>query len=168
MAWLNSKLEALGVGRIVITGGFAVELYTGRTYRTMDVDVICDGVKCHEVVEEFLREIGERIARGYIPRDEELALKSIDIVSTSYARKAPPVKIKVNDMHIYIEPPEILIAMYLAAWKHWNSTEDRDKALWLLIATREIIDYKLLSEEVKSRNAEDKLNELMKLIKQRS
>ena len=52
MAWLNSRLEALRIGRIIITGGFAVELYTGRVYRTMDVDIICDGAKCHEVVEK--------------------------------------------------------------------------------------------------------------------
>jgi len=39
-AWLNTRLEERGIGRIIITGDFAVEIYTGRAYRTMDVDVL--------------------------------------------------------------------------------------------------------------------------------
>ncbi len=35
----------MGIGRIVVTSGFAVEIYTGRVYRTMDIDVIVEGEK---------------------------------------------------------------------------------------------------------------------------
>ena len=42
IAWLNTKLEEKAKGRIIITGGFAVEVYTARTHRTMDVDVIIE------------------------------------------------------------------------------------------------------------------------------
>jgi len=31
LAWLNTYLEGRGIGRVVITGGFAVEVYTART-----------------------------------------------------------------------------------------------------------------------------------------
>jgi Hypothetical protein SSO1635 len=43
--WLNTFLEERGMGRIIITGGFAVEVYTGRVYRTMDVDVMVKGMR---------------------------------------------------------------------------------------------------------------------------
>jgi hypothetical protein len=78
-------LESRGFGRIIITGGFAVEVYTGRVHRTMDVDIIAD--KCAEFVEYFLEKFSEKIGRGYLPRYEILVLKSIDIVSNTYKRR---------------------------------------------------------------------------------
>jgi len=36
LAILNTLLEDKGLGRIIIVGGFAVELYSGRSYRTGD------------------------------------------------------------------------------------------------------------------------------------
>ncbi len=82
VAWINTWLERRGLGRVVVTGGFAVEVYTGRAYRTMYVDIIVDnGPGAARNVEKALARIGERIGRGYLPRRSMLAVKSIDIPS---------------------------------------------------------------------------------------
>jgi len=65
-AWLNTWLEKRGFGRIIVTGGFAVEVYTGRAHRTMDIDIVVEGIEAIRIIEELLRKIAERISRGYL------------------------------------------------------------------------------------------------------
>jgi hypothetical protein len=163
IAWINRFVEDRGLGKIIITGGFAVELYTARIYRTMDVDIIVDG--CKDVVEEFLKRFSERIGRGYMPTYEIISLKSIDIVSTVYSRVKPPTKVLVNELYVYVDPVEDLIATYLAGWKYWNSTEDRDKALWLLAVWEEKIDWSYLNSICREQNVLDKLIELLEILR---
>jgi len=163
MAWLNNELEQRKLGRIIITGGFAVEVYTGRVYRTMDVDIIVEGEAC-DILEEMLSRIGERIGRGYLLKYEELELKSIDIVSAVYGKKLSPVKLQVNGLHVYLAPPEVLIATYLAGWKFWRATEDRDKAMWLLAATKPILNTDVLNRLAEENNVADKLEELVNML----
>jgi len=163
-ALINTFLESQGLGRIVITGGFAVEVYTGRTYRTMDVDVIAEGLS-EEILRRTLENIGRRIGRGYLIDYGDLMLKSIDIVATIYTRRKKPVKLVVDGDHVYLDPPEDLIVVYLAGWKFWNATEDRDKALALLKVFQNRLDEKYLDERAKDEDVVDKLGELMELIK---
>jgi hypothetical protein len=162
IAWLNTFIEGRGLGRVVITGGFAVEVYTGRVYRTMDVDVVVEG--CSDVVEGFIRRFSEKIGRGYLPTYEVLSLKSIDIVSTVYTRRKEPTKLYVDDLYVYIEPVEDLITTYLSGWKYWGSTEDRDKVVWLLITWRDRLDWDYLNSICVEKGVMDKLKELMELI----
>jgi hypothetical protein len=163
-ALINTFLESQGLGRIVITGGFAVEVYTGRTYRTMDVDVIAEGLS-EEILRRTLENIGRRIGRGYLIDYGDLMLKSIDIVATTYTRRKKPVKLVVDEDYVYLDPPEDLIVVYLAGWKFWNATEDRDKALALLKIFQNKLDEKYLDERAKDENVIDKLGELTELIK---
>jgi len=160
--WLNTFLEERGMGRIIITGGFAVEIYTGRVYRTMDVDVIVEGDA--RIVESFLAGFSERIGRGFLPIYDVLSLKSIDIVSTFYNRGKPPVKILVEEYHVYLDPVEDLIAIYLDGWKNWGSTEDRDKAIWLMATWANKLDFEYLEEICRNRRVVDKLVELKQLL----
>jgi len=164
LAWLNTYLEGRGIGRVVITGGFAVEVYTARTYRTMDVDIIVEGVQAVKVVEEFLERISERVGRGFLPLVEVISSKSLDVVSTVYDRCMEPVKLLVDERYIYLEPPEELLVRYLAAWKYWNSTEDRDKALWLYYIWGERMNLNYVAEGARREGVEDKLTELQQLI----
>jgi len=163
-ALINTFLESQGLGRIVITGGFAVEVYTGRTYRTMDVDVVAEGLS-EEILRRTLENIGRRIGRGYLIDYGDLMLKSIDIVATIYTRRKKPVKLVVDGDYVYLDPPEDLIVVYLAGWKFWNATEDRDKALALLKIFQNRLDEKYLDERAKDEDVIDKLGELMELIK---
>lgn len=162
-AWLNKKTEDLNLGRVIVTGGFAVEVYTGRLYRTMDVDIVIEGPEAREVVEKFLSMFSEKIARGYLPRYEVLELKSIDIVSTTYNRELPPSKINVNGLYVYIEPVEELVIVYLQGWKYWGSTEDRDKALWLYATWREKLDLPYLYSKAREKQVEDYLEKLVEM-----
>jgi len=161
-AWLNSFLEERGLGRVVITGGFAVEVYTGRVHRTMDVDVIVENTS--RVVEEFLEKFSERIGRGYLPVYEVFSLKSIDIVSTTYTREKSPVRVLVEEFYVYLDPVEDLIAVYLEGWKYRGAIEDRDKALWLLYTWSSRLHWEYLEELCREKGVLDKLGELRGLL----
>ncbi len=163
-SWLNTYLERRGIGRIIVTGGFAVEVYTGRVYRTMDIDIIVEGMETIRIVEEFVGRIAERIGRGYLPYIEAISTRSIDIVSTVYNREMKPVKLVVNDEHIYLEPPEELLIRYLAAWKFWGSTEDRDKAIWLYYIWRDRMDLNYIARRTRDENTYDKFVELQNIV----
>jgi len=165
IAWLNTKLEGEGLGRIIITGGFAVEVYTGRIYRTMDVDVIVEGINAGSLVERFLEKFSEKIARGFLPKYELLQLKSIEVVSVVYGRKSQPTKLVVGDFHVYVEPVEELVITYLAGWKFWESTEDRDKAYWLYALWRERIDHEYLESRAVEEGVYDYLKALQDMLK---
>ncbi len=162
-AWLNDVVEGGGLGYVVVTGGFAVEVYTGRVYRTMDVDLICSNYRVSQALEKFLASVGEAIGRGYLLEDP-LSLKSIDIVANHYDREVPPVKVLVRGRTLYLDPPEYLVVTYLAEWRYWESSEGRDKALWLLAATRDMIDEEFLTRLARREGVDDSLRETLKLV----
>ena len=162
IAWLNSEAERRGLGRIIITGGFAIEIYTARAYRTMDVDLIVEGRALY-IVKEFLRRFSEAIGRGFLPRYEVLQLKSIDIVSSTYGRRVEPTKIIVNGFTVYVEPIEELLIIYLVGWKFWGATEDRDKAIWLYMVQKGRINEKYLEERAREEGVSDYLEKIREL-----
>jgi hypothetical protein len=165
VAALNTWFESRGLGRLIVTGGFAVELYTGTVYRTLDVDLIVEGGAAVRLLQAVLERLGERIGRGYLLRWAPLALKSIDIVSTVYSKPARPVKLCIEpEGCVYLEPPEELIVTYLAAWKYWGSTVDRDKALWLYAAWVERLDKEYLKRRAREEGVEDFLQEIERLV----
>ena len=106
VANMTRWLEEKGLGKIVVTGGFAVEVYTGRTHRTMDVDIIAEDPATADVLEKALSMTGEKLGRGYLPRWEVLAVKSIEVVSSVYDRPVEPVELEVNGFKVYLDPPE--------------------------------------------------------------
>lgn len=163
IAWLNTWLCERNLGRIIVTGGFAVEIYTGRAYRTMDVDIIVE--KNSYIVERFLEKISERIARGYLPKSRTLSIKSIDIVASTYTKGLEPVKLVIDNYYVYLEPPEELLLTYLNGWKYWNSTEDRDKSLWILIVWLDKLNLDYVKNKAIENDTYDKLRELLELIK---
>ncbi|WP_438839348.1 hypothetical protein [Ignisphaera cupida] len=163
LAWLNSELEKRCLGKIIVTGGFAVEVYTGRIYRTMDVDIIVENAKAKNIIDEFLNMFSEKIGRGHLPKYEILQLKSIDIVSTVYNKPVIPTKIIVNSFTLYLEPVEELIVTYLAGWKFWGATEDRDKAIWLYMVWKDKLNMHYLESRALKENVYDYLQELKKI-----
>ena len=58
-----------------------------------------------------------------------------------------------------------MIAVYLAGWKFWGSTEDRDKALLLLASMESLVDWGSLREAARRRRVEDYLERLVELMK---
>ncbi|PVU69877.1 hypothetical protein DDW09_03325 [Sulfolobus sp. SCGC AB-777_L09] len=158
LAMLNTFLERRGLGRVIIVGGFAVEIYTGRSYRTGDVDIIVE--KGKEIVRDILERISDFGLRIYLPKIREISEKGIDIVGESYNRKKQPLKILIDSYHVYIIPPEEVVLTYLEAWKFWNSTEDRNKAVLVYCAQRNKLDFDYLKAEADRRNVKDYLEKL--------
>jgi len=73
LAILNCLIEREKIGRIIIVGGFAAEIYSGRSYRTGDVDIIVEGNS--EIVKEILKKILDKGLRIYIPKIREISEK---------------------------------------------------------------------------------------------
>lgn len=147
-------MERKGLGRIIIVGGFAAEFYSGRSYRTGDVDIIVEG-KGEQVVKEVLSEISERGLRIFLPKIKEISEKGIDIVGNMYNKAKPPLKLNVDEYHIFIIPPEELIITYLEAWKYWDSLEDRNKAVLVYCAWKKNLDIQYVENEAKKRGVKE-------------
>lgn len=160
LAILNTLLEEKKEGRIIIVGGFAAELYSGRAYRTMDVDIIIEGNQ--ELVKSLLERISDRGLRVYLPKIKEISDKAIDVVSNVYnGGKKQPIKIIVDEKyHVYVIPPEEIILTYLSAWKFWESIEDRNKAVLIFCSQKELLDMNYIEEEATKRNVKDFLIKL--------
>ncbi|AEM39653.1 hypothetical protein Pyrfu_1799 [Pyrolobus fumarii 1A] len=164
LAWLNTRLEETGLGRIIIVGGFAVEVYTGAAYQTYDVDLIVEGADATRVVERLLKELGELGLRTYHLALEALAAKAIDIVGSMYPSRGrrPPVTVRVNGYRVYIEPPEDLIVKYLVAWRWWKSRIDRDKALAVAAALYEKLDWEYIRRRAAEERVVDEVDQLQR------
>jgi len=163
LAILNTYMELNNIGKIIITGGFAVELYTNRAYRTGDVDIIVVGNK--EFLEQVLNSIGRRSGRVW--ELEYFSDKAIDIVSTMYIKPKSPVKLRVGERWIYVEPVEEIIITCLAACKFWQSDIDCEKAAMLLVAQRDHIDWEYLMRRAEREEVLDKLFEIKKKIEEK-
>jgi hypothetical protein len=159
LAILNTLLERKRLGRVIIVGGFAAEIYSGRSYRTGDVDIIVEGGSA-DIVREVLREFSDFGLRIYLPKIREISEKGIDIVGENYNRRKPPLEIRVDSYHVYIVPPEEVVITYLEAWKFWGSTEDRNKAVLVYCSQLPVIDKAYLEAESERRDVKDYLEKL--------
>jgi len=164
LAWLNTRLEERSLGRIIIVGGFAVEVYTGATYRTLDVDIIVEGENSATVVREFLKEICEEEGRVLIPKLKPLATKGVDIVGRSFIEAKEPNVLKISSFKVYLESVEELVVKYLCAWKYWMSDEDRSKAFILVKVYWNKLDIEYLYKRARDEDVLDKLEECLKAL----
>jgi len=162
MAWLNTRLEEHGLGRIIIVGGFAVEVLTGATYRTLDIDIVIEGVRAKGITENFLIHISKpRTSRVFLPKLRAIASKGIDIVGTSYSKVTKPIKLRINNLIVYVEACEELILTYLMGWKYWESLEDRDKVYALIKVYWDKVNRDYILNEAKKKKVFDKLKEIL-------
>lgn len=128
-AIINTFLERRGLGRVIIVGGYAVELYTGGAYRTGDVDVVVEGPI--KAVKEALEMLEPR--RGRVWTFRGLA-RAFDIVSTSYDKPKAPIPLDVEGVKVYVEPPEETVISCLNACVYWDSHLDCEKAAMVMAA----------------------------------
>ena len=157
-AWLNELLEMRGLGRVIVVGGLAAELWSGRAYRTGDVDLIIEGAS--EFVKDLLRRVSDVGLRVYLLKFPGLTEKAVDIVGDSYGKQKPPSKVVIHGRRVYVEPPEETILTYLVGWRYWNSLEDRDKAYLVYAVQRGRIDLGYLKERAAREGVADLLDEL--------
>lgn len=162
LSWMNDELEKRNLGRITIVGGFAAEIYSARAYRTGDVDIIVEG--CPGLVKEFLRSVSDVGLRIYLLKFPQFSEKGIDIVAERYEKPKKPIKLKIDRRSVYIIPPEELVVSCLAAWKFWNSLEDRDKAYLVYSAQREHIDMEYMKRRAIEEGVGDELEKMIEFV----
>ena len=154
VACLNEALKPLGA-RLVVTGGFGVELLTGASYRTADVDLKVEGLpSALEELQKALDELGKRPGREWLLTG---LAKAIDLLPSG---SEEVLEIVTPCGKLYVERPEKLLVRYLAAWKYWESKEDRDKAFALAYALEDLLDWGKVENLSKKEGVEDELGEL--------
>ncbi len=162
LAWLNTRLEEWGLGKIVIVRGFSVEFYTRSSIRTIDVDiVILGGPKADTVVKGFLDAVGGvRDGRVYVLAPlRQLLSKAIDIVNDNLSNRRL-VRVSINSYIVYIQSPEDTLVYTLNAWKWWRSSEDELRAKVLADVLREKLNKEYLCRRAREEDVLDKLKEV--------
>ena len=161
LAWLNTRVLEPRGARLIVVGGLAAEIYSGRSYRTLDADVIVEAdPQTLDLLRRLLEMLGERPSREYLVPGIP---KAIDIVAT-VAKDIVLVELETPEGKLYIESPEDAITACLRGWKYWQSTEDRDKALAILMAWKDKLDYNYLRQKAQKDTTLDHLERLLKLI----
>jgi hypothetical protein len=162
LAELNEEVKRRGLGRVVIVGGFAVELYSGGAYRTGDIDFVIDTPRVKEaqrVFEELTTKRGWRkVSRVY----EGPGALYLDLVGYTYTGR-------VKELHIcggsvYVQSPEDAIVSSLNACVYWESPADCERAAAVLSAQREHIDWGYLLELARRNGVDKKLEEIKHVV----
>lgn len=161
LAAVNSFLEERGLGRVIIVGGYAVEIYSGGAYRTGDVDVIVEGGA--ELLRRALGLVEEWRGRVWVYKGLEQA---IDIVSTRYAKPRGPVRLRVGGRAVYVEPPEESIVSCMSACVHWQSDLDCEKAAMVMAAQWDVVDWEYLERRAREEHALERLEEVRSLVEE--
>ncbi len=172
LAAVNRFLELHGLGRIVVVGGFAVELLTGGASRTLDVDLAAEGFCAAQVLREALQLLRRRLpssARGpVVPLAG--AEKALDLVAVGYRRRFQPIRVDVEGFGwFHLEAPEELVLRYLRERVYWGTEESR-RRLILLLGT---LGPEMRLEELRHVAAEEDerllkaLDEILELLRRR-
>lgn len=164
---LNKFFEDKNIGRIIVVGGFAVEIYTGRGYRTADIDIITEGYGSDTLTDKILRKLGyDKEGRTYIIETGELLSKAVDIVGILYDKPKQPIKwmLDKKDYYFYIIPPEEAIVSSLASAKFWNIGIDYERAAMIYVAQKDNMDIEYLLRRADKENVRDFLDKIVKMI----
>jgi len=172
LAALNRFLESHGLGRIVVVGGYAVELLTGGATRTLDVDIAVEGFCAARALEEALKRLRERLptsTRGPV-LPLQGAEKALDLVRVGYRSRFPPLRVDVEGYGwFHLEAPEELVLRYLRERAYWGTEESRRRLILLLAA----LGPEMRLEELRQAAAEEDprlaqlLEELVELLRRR-
>jgi len=159
LAEINTFLEERKLGRLIIVGGYAVEIYSGSAYRTGDIDLVVEGGV--EVLRNALGIIEKWNGRVWFTQGLKYAL---DIVSTLYSKPKKPIKIRVNDKSVYIEPPEETIISCLNACVYWQSDIDCEKVAMVLAAQWNRLDWKYLEKRAREEGVLEKFYKIRQVV----
>ena len=155
--FLACMSNALNI-KFIVTGGFAVELLTGSTYRTYDVDLIPLSLEDAMKLEGELKGLGERPSREWII---DALPKAIDVLPIN---ETPYLEVETPCGSLYVEKPERLLVRYLSSWKYWESREDQHKAIALAYALEGLIDWQFVKALAEKEGVDDKLRELRRWL----
>lgn len=157
LAFLTQKLRENGV-KAILVGGQAIDIYTGGTFATSDIDLVVDN---KAATERLLNKFG--FGRGgntlWMNRDLNLV---IQVIPESYSGdKSKLRKFKVRDLELNVAAPEDLIQNRLYAAKFWKSNPqlDLEQSIALLKLFSASLDNRYLDALAKKNDIEDILAE---------
>ena len=165
LARVNRELEVRGIGRVVIVGGYATELYSGAAYRTGDVDVVIDTPRVGDaraLLNNALASVGAQKRSGRIYEAELFGVIALDVVGYSFEGRVK--RLRVDDGYVYVESPEDNVATSLSACVHWRSDLDCEKAAAVLSAQRDVIDWGYLEERCRREGTLEKLRDIKRRV----
>jgi hypothetical protein len=156
---LNEELERRGLGRVVIVGGFAVELYSGGVYRTGDIDFVIHTTRPEEAYRIFIELAAaagwRKVSRVY----EGPGALYLDLVGYLYTGRVK--KFYVCGSKVYVQSPEDAVVSSLNACVYWDSPADCERAASILAAQWSYIDWTYLRELAERDGVVKKLEELI-------
>jgi len=155
LGFFSEKLKEKGVSAIIV-GGEAVDIYTGGTFATTDIDVL---VQNKTAAEKLLNKFGFEKAGNTLWLNKELVIV-IHVMESSYTGDSGKLKkMKIGKYEIQIASPEYLIKDRLCSFKFWkdNPQSDMEKTVALLRIFSDSIDNSYLDKLAKENGIEDVL-----------
>lgn len=160
LGFFSEKLKEKGVNAIIV-GGEAIDIYTGGTFASADIDLL---VQSRTITERLLNKFGFEKKENTLWLNKELAIV-IHVIESSYSGDSSRLtKMKVGKYQIQIASPEYLIKDRLCSFKFWkdNPQSDMEKAIALLRIFSDSIDNTYLDGLAKENDIEDVLGKARK------
>lgn len=160
LGFLTAKLKENGVNAILV-GGEAIDIYTGGTFATSDIDLLVDN---KTITEKLLNkfEFGKKANTLWFNSDLNIV---VQVISESYSGDPERLrKFKVRDYELRVAAPEDLIQNRLYSAKFWKSNPQRDmeESIALLRIFADSIDNSYLDKLAKEHNIVDYLDKARK------
>jgi len=158
-AVLTEELMKYGI-KPVLVGGGALEFYTQGSYTTLDVDLVIDG---REQAKKVLAEMGFKRYPGeksWYNEELELSVEIPGYFLEGSMERVTTVELD-DDLVVCVIGIEDLIIDRLNAYKWWNSLNDGQWALAVLIIHYHNIDFAYLKKRAGEDGIQDVLEEIM-------
>ena len=158
MEYIDSKGVLLRPNAIPIVGGEAIDIYTGGTFASADIDLL---VQSKIIAEKLLNKFGFEKKANMLWLNKELAIV-MHIIESMYSGDSDKLKkMKIGKYELRIASPEYLIKDRLCSFKFWkdNPQSDMEKTVTLLRIFSDSIDNSYLDKLAKENDIEDVLAE---------
>lgn len=160
LGFFTEKLKEKGV-QAVIVGGEAIDIYTGGTFASADIDLL---VQSRTITEKLLNKFGFEKQKNTLWLNKDLAIV-VHVIESSYSGDSDRLKtMKIGKYEIQIASPEYLIKDRLCSFKFWkdNPQSDMEKCVALLRIYSDSIDNSYLDKLAKENDIVDVLAEARK------
>ncbi len=160
LGFFSEKLKEKGVNAVIV-GGEAIDIWTGGTFASADIDLL---VQSKKITEKLLNKFGFEKQANTLWLNMDLATV-IHVIESSFSGDTSKLKkMKIGKYEIQIASPEYLIKDRLCSYKFWkeNPQSDMEKTVALLRIFSDSIDNSYLDELAKENDIEDVLAEARK------
>lgn len=144
----------------VLVGGAAVELYTGGSYTTGDLDFV--GQVPSDVARALENEGFRKEGRHWIHERFQIF---VEFPGSAVAPGETTAFLDVEGIKVLTLSPEDMIIDRLEAWQFWRSATDGMSAYLIWRAQRNRLDEKRLAAIGKKRGVGESLSALRKLVR---